>query len=158
MDREALKQIVIKQIKSGRTVDVGASGVSMMPMFWPKMTLRVKGCEPSELKRGDIVLFDMGVDSFIAHRVVRNLDGKVTMRGDSVMREDGEIRYENIVGIVTGATILGKMTSVRWWGARWYGRWVLMTSPVSHAMNHVCAKCLTAMIRIKNKILRKGNR
>lgn len=155
MDRETMKQLLVTQLRAGRCVDVKAKGVSMMPMLWPKMTLRVKACDPRELKRGDIALFDIGGASLIAHRVVKNDGEGVTMRGDSVMKEDGRVKYERILGIVTGASIGRLYVSARWWGARWYGIWTLGLSPVTHTVNNVCAKCLTGVIKIKNGITGK---
>ena len=154
MDRQAIKQLVIARLSEGRMVDIVASGVSMVPMLLPGKKLRVSKCNPSELRRGDIALFDRGGDALIAHRVVANDGASVVFRGDSTLEEDGRIDYANVIGKVVGASILGRMFSICWWWGRLYGRAVLALSPMSYWINYLLARCVVILIRIKN-IFRK---
>lgn len=75
---------------------------SMEPTIPIGSVIYVKGRDPVEIEKGDIIAFRSG-DSVIMHRVVDNkiVEGTFTTKGDANDTEDiNEVPYASLVGIV----------------------------------------------------------
>lgn len=152
MDKDILKTILKDRLNKGVTVDAKAGGVSMIPMLLPGMLLRVEPCDVSRLEVGDIALFDRG-DMLIAHRVLDGNGRETLFRGDSVMVEDGYVENERVVGLVVGVVVGRVVFSLRWFGARLYGKSVIALSPLSYRLNNALAWIVVKILTLKKRII-----
>jgi signal peptidase I len=92
-------------LANGHTARFRASGDSMYPAIRSGDYLHIVQCDPSELRRGDVVLAAME-RGLTAHRIVRigERDGAlaITTRGDNALRSDPPIEAGDILGRVAG--------------------------------------------------------
>jgi signal peptidase I len=88
-------------LASGHDARFRASGDSMHPVIRGGDYLHVVPCNPSELRRGEVVLAktDRGLT---AHRIVRIAERggtlRIVMRGDNALRSDAPISAADVLG------------------------------------------------------------
>lgn len=97
-------EITLRELlATGHEVRFRASGDSMHPVIRDGDYLHVVRCEPSELRRGEVILAktDRGLT---AHRIVRisERDGtlRIVMRGDNALRSDAPVGPADVLGRV----------------------------------------------------------
>lgn len=149
--RNVAKDVMNKDVPVG----LKAGGFSMFPTFLPRFVHYVGKCEPSKLRRGDVVVFESPTVKWIAHRVVRNTDGVLLTRGDSVTHYDPPVPYADVIGEVVSTSVLGIRFGLKWWLPRFYGLTLLACHPVSTYVNHAGAWCVVKFLNLIKKI--KGN-
>ena len=104
MNQQELSHTLRKEIiAQGRSVQIVASGYSMFPFLRQGDLLTVEPVPMETIKRGDIVVFEIG-EKWIAHRAVKISNSrnqtKISARGDSYLYLDPEVTKLNFVGIV----------------------------------------------------------
>lgn len=148
MEIEGLKQVMLDVLRTGASVDVAATGKSMFPMFLFNCKLRVSPVNPTQIRRGDIIVFENYAGKFVAHRATKNSIDAVECRGDFLLNSDGVIAHRHVVGKITKASLFGRMASVEWWGARVYGAAVLATYPYSTKVFNLMARIYFKIFKI----------
>jgi signal peptidase I len=99
--------LAAEALRSWGVLKLRATGVSMLPTFWPGDILTVQSFRPEEAEPGEIVLY-MRHNRFFIHRVVsRNLD-----RDDAFLITRGDCMSENDPP-VGKSELLGRITEVR---------------------------------------------
>jgi hypothetical protein len=89
-----------------------ALGRSMFPTIQDGEIVHVKSVASDMLKVGDIVLLRRG-EEFKAHRIIRKRGPFFITRGDAGVDTDGEIRADQILGMVTAKEAIGSCQLVR---------------------------------------------
>jgi len=143
--------VVLDLLRNGRTVQLRANGVSMVPTLWPHMNLIAQPAHYSSLKRGDVVLFNHSGETLIAHRIVCINKNKMLIQGDSCTNPDGWIDNKDIVAKVIKAEVCGLKISTTWVGFKVYGLLLLASSPISHKVNNLLARLVCKLQGITNK-------
>jgi signal peptidase I len=94
-------------ISKGHSVKTVASGYSMYPFLRAGDILTVDPVPMNQIKRGDIVVFEME-EKWIAHRVVKIRNSakglEFLLRGDTCMAFDPIVDTENYLGIIRDFT------------------------------------------------------
>jgi len=101
-------------LAQGKTVQINPQGYSMYPMFIPGRDAAIlQGTKPSELKRGDVVLYRRNRGILVLHRIYRITQDGFYMTGDNQSELEGPLRPEQIHGRLTAFVRAGKKISVR---------------------------------------------
>jgi signal peptidase len=102
---EAESQLVSKVLKKYRLIDLPAQGTSMLPLIKEGDICTFRTCDPSKLKKGDIVLFFSSESKLVAHRFYysKRIDNKqfFLFKGDTNLKQDHPVTKEHIVGKLT---------------------------------------------------------
>lgn len=123
---EQLMQLLDVQLRTGGKAYLTVTGNSMRPVL-RNLTDRVELTPVTELKSGDIILYQRENEQYVLHRILRILpDGSYLCCGDNQW-ETEIIRREQILAVVSGFS-RGKQTyDVRHPGYRAYVRtWVAL--------------------------------
>jgi Peptidase S24-like len=99
-------------ISGGYGLRFQAKGRSMMPAIQDGEIVHVKPIASDMLRVGDIVLLRRGQE-FKAHRIVRKRGPLFITRGDAGMETDGEIRADEILGMVIAKEAIGSRRLVQ---------------------------------------------
>lgn len=140
--------VIPELVKHGHTIVQGIAGTSMMPQIMDGWELRMKRVEPKDLKKGDVITFVRADNNYVVHRVISNDGATIVTRGDSCLRDDKPVSYDKVFGIVTDVIVWDRAFSIRWFGAKIYGRLVIALFPLSGRFNKFLAKMYT---KIKHK-------
>ena len=103
------RKLLISLLRSGKTVDVPAQGLSMFPVLLPGDMLRVIPAKPADLKRGMIVVYE-SEDKIISHRFIKIRESKLICKGDGLRSYDSPFPTDRLLGIVTARTRNGILT------------------------------------------------
>ena len=109
------RQILITLLRSGKTTDVAANGLSMFPFLLPSDILRVKPVSPQSLKRGQIVVYELN-QKIISHRYIKTVNEMIICKGDGLIHYDAPVSNKNLLGVVVARTRNNKtktLTSAR---------------------------------------------
>lgn len=97
--------LITNAIKKAGWIELPAKGNSMFPFIQEGDICRFILCEPSALRKGDIILFSSPTGQLIAHRLYRTLTNNnqiyYLFKGDSNLGFDELIRKEQIIGKLT---------------------------------------------------------
>jgi hypothetical protein len=106
-----LHTILGEILLSGQPVTITVTGSSMQPFLrHSKDRVYLLRCDPSEIKRGDIVLYARDDGTWVLHRVYR-ANGLFTMIGDSQWILEPNIRKDQIMAKALYALRGGKRVS-----------------------------------------------
>lgn len=107
--------LVTNVIKKNGSIDLPAQGASMFPLIQTDDLCRFNSCDPSFLKKGDIVLFQLSDEKLVAHRFYKSIfiDHQMyyLFKGDSNLGFDELIVKEQILGKL--ALILKKQKKIK---------------------------------------------
>lgn len=107
-------------INEGRTVEFPVRGWSMRIFVEHERDKAVLvSCNPDELKRGDVVLADVGNDTFVLHRIIRTDGDALTLMGDGNVKGTEHCTRADVIAIVTawrrkGREQLDYLSSRKW--------------------------------------------
>ena len=87
------------RLLAGQPIDMKAFGFSMWPRLKDGAAVRVEPCSGSEVRAGDVVLFERP-DRFVLHRVLRVAGSRVLAKGDACVDVDGWIPHDRVLGRV----------------------------------------------------------
>lgn len=108
-----------KLLAQGQTVQIYPQGYSMYPMFIPgRDSAILKRTRPSELRRGDVVLYRREHGILVLHRIYRITQAGFYMVGDNQSEIEGPLRSNQIYGRLAAFVRNGKEISVRHPGYR----------------------------------------
>lgn len=97
------RDIMTSVIARGGRFRFEARGLSMLPFIRDGDVLTVVQLRPTTVSLGDVVVFRRPtVDKIAVHRVVRVLQGGVSLRGDAALDADGMVPFESVIGYVAG--------------------------------------------------------
>jgi Peptidase S24-like len=108
MDPQARDQgrcsLAAEALRSWGTLQLRATGVSMLPTLWPGDLVTVESRQREQVGPGEIVLY-MRQGRFFIHRIVsRDLTGDAVLlatRGDCMFEDDPPVRSSEVLGKVT---------------------------------------------------------
>ena len=96
---------------SSGSLQLRATGRSMVPAIWPGDTLVIERANPNAIAEGDIAMFTTE-HRFVAHRVVAKECApggpKLHTQGDAVSRPDSPVAASNLIGKVSSIVRQGK--------------------------------------------------
>lgn len=108
-------ELLIAELKAGKTVRVRVASSSMVPAIAPGDELLVSFSTPGQLEKGDIILLCCGVDwiahRFIEHRIIHGRDHLVAA-GDLTGIPDAPVPASDLVGRVVAAERDGRPLSL----------------------------------------------
>lgn len=154
MNNTDYQNMVRDILQKGLQADMEARGFSMFPTFTPRFVHRLQQCNPSTLKRGDLVVFERNDKHWVAHRVICNTGNYIITRGDSVLQDDGKIEYSSIIAQIISTSVFGIKFNLQWWLPRIYGHMLLACHPISTGVNHAFAWLICKCINGSKKIYR----
>lgn len=99
-------------IAGGYGLRFQAIGRSMLPTIQDGEIVHVKPVAVNMLRIGDIILLRSGAE-FKAHRIIRKRGQYFVTRGDAGTDPDGEIRCDQILGMVIAKEAIGSCQLVR---------------------------------------------
>mgnify|MGYP001460832383 FL=1 len=105
-----LLPLVDEIIKSGKKAIITVSGNSMRPFIVSNRDKVLLGAV-NNLKKADIILFKDKHGRYILHRIYRIKDDKCRTIGDYCLMEDGEVKRDDIIGVVEEIIRKGKKIS-----------------------------------------------
>lgn len=94
-------------LRSFGTLRLQVTGWSMLPAIWPGDILYFERAEPSELSKGEIVLFSRDRRLF-AHRVLKTGAKAIVTRGDAMRHTDPAVAHDELLGKVAAIARDGK--------------------------------------------------
>jgi len=99
------QELMVDVLRQHGRCRMRVSGSSMLPTLWPGDTVAIERRSPSEMKVGDIVLYER-CGRFFLHRMValpaERFPGRFVTRGDSMPRADPAVPVESILGVLAG--------------------------------------------------------
>ncbi|MDR2928971.1 MAG: hypothetical protein LBV41_12350 [Cytophagaceae bacterium] len=89
-------------LQKEQSVHIAVTGLSMFPFLLPGDVVQVEPVQPSEFRKGMILVFKME-EKWVAHRLIKFDHPKrfACTRGDSRTTKDRAVDYEDIKGAVT---------------------------------------------------------
>lgn len=91
-----------KAIHRNGWIDLPADGTSMFPLIKRGNICRFVLCETSELKKGDVVLFQAAGDQLVAHRFLgierSSRQRRYLFKGDTNLGADAPVTADHIIG------------------------------------------------------------
>ncbi len=102
-----------KLLMEGRIIRIQTTGYSMYPMLVPgRDEVILKNADPSQLKRGDVVLYRRENSILVLHRIWKKEKDTFYMVGDNQMELEGPLRADQMRGVLVGFVRRGKEISV----------------------------------------------
>ena len=90
-------------LKNGSAVKLKPQGYSMYPLFLPgRDEAVIEHCVPSELHRGDVILYRRVQGILVLHRICRITRDGFYLVGDNQTEVEGPLSPEQIHGKLTG--------------------------------------------------------
>jgi len=100
LDNNLFFEEVKRIISEGASVEILVRGKSMTPYLKDGIdTVVIAPFEPSELKKGDVVLF-FNANGYFLHRIIKRKGNSFTIQGDGVVKKQEETSLSDIIGIV----------------------------------------------------------
>ncbi len=97
------QELMLDVLRKYGSCRLQVSGTSMLPTLWPGDTVSIESRRLSELKLGDIVLYERR-GRFFLHRLValpaERFPGRLVTRGDSMPQADPAVRVESMLGVL----------------------------------------------------------
>ncbi|MBD0379817.1 S24/S26 family peptidase [Paenibacillus sedimenti] len=91
--------LIRKTLAAGNTIDIASAGDSMFPLIKEASMCSFAQIIPSELKKGDIVLFASADHRLIGHRFMgRDSVGNYICKGDANLHPDAPIEESQLIG------------------------------------------------------------
>jgi signal peptidase I len=119
-----LPALLESALETGAEARFEVDGRSMLPLIRPGDTVRMRRLAGAEPRLGDVVAIKgMPGGGLLVHRVVRLRDGKLLLRGDNTLVDNGEFAAEQVLGVVSGVERGGRDI---WFGAGRWGRVVAL--------------------------------
>lgn len=99
---------VMEFLRQGESATIMVSGRSMSPTFKDGVDkITISPFNPSELKKGDVVLFNRG-DTICVHRIIKRKGDRLIIRGDgNGIKALEYARVTDVMGIITAGTMYG---------------------------------------------------
>lgn len=105
-------------LRAGKRIQIRVVGRSMEPFLLDNEdVVIIKPCVSTTLRRGDIVLFKVGI-SYCLHRIIRIKDREITLCGDGIYQSVEHISADSILGVLhsvvrpSGRTVV--CSSIMW--------------------------------------------
>ncbi len=129
------RELLIKLLKSGETVDVPAGGLSMFPFLLPSDILRVRPEKAELLRRGQVVVYEKE-HKIISHRYIKTVNGKIICKGDGLTGYDFPFPSGNVLGVVVARVRKNKTLSFENPAIIFAGKIMSFITPVSGVFFH----------------------
>jgi hypothetical protein len=129
------REVLIELLKSGKTVDVPASGLSMFPFLLPFDVLRVRPESAEKLKLGQIIVYESNA-KIISHRFIGIKDGKVICKGDGLLYSDAPVEPGAVLGVVIARTRKNKTTYFNTKRSAIFGQIISYITPLTGFLFH----------------------
>lgn len=96
-------------------------GVSMEPLFRTHRDVMVIKAADRELRKYDVVLYDVGDERYFLHRIIKVTPDEYLIRGDNTFVIE-HIKKESVIGVLISYTRKGKKHSVNDFSYKLYSR------------------------------------
>ncbi len=100
ISEESAKTIGKELLASNRSLKLKLGGYSMYPTLLPNDLATVEPIELSQLRKGQIVVFEQN-EKWLAHRLVRVKNKIYTTQGDSILKPDASLAQNQLIGVIT---------------------------------------------------------
>jgi len=142
-------------LEQGNTIQIHTQGYSMYPMFVPgRDEAVIKQAVPTELKRGDVVLYRRKSGILVLHRIWKCRQDGFYMVGDNQTEIEGPLEESQIKGILLAFIRKGKYIETTQPFYRLASRLWLFLRPFRPPIMKAAAK----MKKAAGKIGRKGKK
>ncbi len=95
--RRLATDMLREALRAGQPIEIAAFGTSMWPRLKAGELVRVAPCKGTDLRVGDVALFDGG-GQLVLHRVLRTGPTRVLLKGDAAVDPDGWVSHTAILG------------------------------------------------------------
>lgn len=110
IDRIDIEQL----LENDNIIRIKPKGYSMYPLLVAgRDEAIIKRAKPSELKRGDVVLYRRDGDILVLHRIFKVKADGFYMVGDNQVEPEGPLRADQIKGVMISFIRRGRQISVR---------------------------------------------
>lgn len=90
---------LLASLREGQTLRWTVRGASMWPVIPDGSEIEVSPCTEAPLRVGEIGAFHRR-GTIVVHRVIAARGGALRFRGDSLLRDDGEVEASEVLGRV----------------------------------------------------------
>lgn len=104
-----LSPLLEEVLRSGRQVELTATGCSMRPMLWGGVS-KVRLTVPEKLRRGDVILYKRSSGTYVLHRITAMTGTGYVCCGDAQTMLEPGVMPEQVLAAMQAFT--------------WRGRWV----------------------------------
>lgn len=108
------------ELKKGHTCVSTTSGTSMFPMLRNRRDTVILEPVKGKLKKYDLPLYLRGKNEYVLHRILAVKPDGYVICGDNLYRKEYPVRYEQVLGVVTGFYRDERFISVDNWKYRLY--------------------------------------
>ncbi len=109
-----LYPLMADKLQSGGEVTFTVTGYSMQPMLYNKRDAVTLKKPTDKILKNDVIFYRRDDGQFVLHRVIKcQKDGKFTCRGDNQWEKEFDLRYDQIIGVVTDFMRNGKAVNVK---------------------------------------------
>ena len=129
MRLEDLMPIIRETLGNGHTVRLSPKGTSMLPMLRQGRDMVLLSPLPKKLKKYDLPLYQRSNGQYVLHRIVK-ADNTYTCIGDNQYEKETDLKYEQMIALVTAFYRDGKKYSVTNFGYRTYCRYWYYSRPL----------------------------
>jgi len=143
------ESLAVSFLQSGQSLRFRARGESMHPFINNGDLVEVKPVPINSFRRGDIVFCRLTDSRLVIHRVIQVMPGSLITQGDSLLKSDGIIPAENVLGRVVTIIQKGKLV-------RLDSSWMKLLSFLWSAMAPLRLVLQKIIERIK-RLIRKQN-
>lgn len=128
---DALMPLFREQFAAGNSVKFSPRGISMLPMLRQGIDSVVLSPLPEKLKKYDLPLYRRDNGQYVLHRIVEAGD-TYTCVGDNQFVYEKDLRYDQMIAVVTAFDRGKKSRSVQGLGYKSYCRIWHFSRPVRH--------------------------
>ena len=130
-----------------------SSGVSMQPLFKTHRDVMVIRAVEREMKKYDVVLYEVGEDRYFLHRIIKVKPEYYLIRGDNTFVLE-KVKKESVIGVLTSYTRKGKKHTVNDFSYKLYSRVWNFIYPV----RYILRKLRIFLTRVYRKLFRRGRK
>ena len=154
---ELLGDLLESSLESGVEASFAVAGNSMRPLVRTGDVVRVRRLGPTEPGLGDVVAIrGMPDGGLLLHRVVRVRNGRLLLRGDNSLVDNGECPMDAVLGVLAGVERNGRQV---WFGSGRLGWLVALAVRMGlvNYYNRVRLKFAQADSRLRERTGEDGN-
>lgn len=126
---EEIAPIICGAVQAGQDVTLTVTGNSMRPLWYHlQNTVTLTGCDPDQLKKGDVPLYRRTNGKYVLHRIVRVHEKTLDLAGDGQSYIETGIEKNQVLAVVKRFTRRERVYTVQHIGYRlysWLWLWLL---------------------------------
>lgn len=140
-----LREVGERLLASGHRVWFRLGGMSMYPYLLPDDKAEVAFSNIDDLKLGQVIVFNQN-GKWLAHRLVAKMNDRLVAQGDSILRPDLPISFDNFKGVVVARDRSGALKTLN--PNSVYSFWMVNFKPLAQLLIRVYLKFKRTLTRL----------